>query len=142
MRIAAKTIKPSSSYSIVVPEDSQEEFDGAIASFWRPGEQLLLQLSSYLRHEGEQLDAATRMRDRMSKLERTFDVWRSKIHSDASVDQSTAEFTDQNGVLWLYSYLVWPHLTIFATVSGPAPVMNDDNNWAIQSIKSIRLTIH
>jgi len=139
----AKTVKPSSSYQLGLPKDICEQSEGGTSSFWLDGEPLLLQLSSYLREKGQQVGAQDRLRDRIAKHpQQTWRTWKRRIYAGPGVDQATAEFKDDNGVLWLHSYLVWPHLTIYATISGPKELLDDKNNWAMQGLKSVRLVTH
>ncbi len=137
-----KTVKPSSSYQLELPPQICEQMDGTVQSFWLDGDPRLLQLSSYVRGEGEQVGALDRLRDRTAKHDYQWKIWEVKIHPDVSIDQATGEFTDNEGVLWIHSYLVWPHLTIYLTISGPKDLVKTAENWAIQSVKSIRLTRH
>lgn len=137
-----KTVKPSSSYQLELPEQICEQTDGKVQSFWLDGGPLLLQLSSYIRGQGEQVGARDRLEDRIAKNDHRWKIWENKFHPDHAVDQATGEFTDSDGLLWVHSYLVWPHLTVYSTISGPKELMRDADNWAIQGLKSIRLTTH
>ena len=137
-----KVVQPSTSYQIALPNDACEQSDERVSSFWLDGKPLLLQLSSYVREKGLQIGARTRLEDRIVKQEHEWTTWEPKIHPDSYVDQATAEFTDEKGVLWVHSYLVWPHLTIYATISGPEELVRDQGNWAIQGLKSVKLVIH
>jgi hypothetical protein len=137
-----KTLKPSSSYKLVLPEDVCEQSDGRVSSFWLDGQPLLLQLSSYIRDKGTQTGASDRLKARIAKHAETWRVWKAKIYPDPVVDQATAEFTDPKGVVWMHTYLVWPHLTVYSTISGPKALVSDPNNWTIQGLKSVRLVTH
>jgi hypothetical protein len=137
-----KTVKPSSSYQVELPQHVCEQFDGKVQSFWLSGGPLLLQFSSYIRGEGEQVGARDRLKDRIVKHDGQWKIWETKICPDPAVDQATGEFTDNDGVLWVHSYLVWPHLTVYSTISGPRELVADVDNWAIQSLRSIRLITH
>ena len=99
---------------------------------------MLLQLSSYIRSEGKQFEAEHRLRERIAKDPGDWRVWSNKLCSSA-IEQATGERTDETGVVWLHTYLVWPHLTIYVTISGPPGVAGTLENWAIQAINSIRL---
>jgi hypothetical protein len=138
----AKTVAPSSSYQLQLPEEICEQHDGRVSSFWLDGAPLLLQLSSYIRGNGAQLTARDRLKKRIKKHDAQWRKWREKIHSDVRVDQATAEFTDDKGLLWVHSYLVWPHLTVYSTISGPETLVRDSDNWAFRSLKNLRLTTH
>jgi hypothetical protein len=138
----AKAVKPSSSYELALPESVCEQSDGRVSSFWLDGQPLLLQLSSYIRENGVPTAASDRLRARIAKHAESWRAWESKIYPDPAVDQATGEFTDAQGVLWVHTYLVWPHLTIYATISGPKAQVTDQNNWAIQGLKSVRLVTH
>jgi hypothetical protein len=137
-----KIIKPTSSYQLVVPEMICERLEEKIASFWMDDEPLLLQLSSYIRQEGLQITAKCRLEDRIEKDVQSWRLRKIGIFSDSSIDQAAAEYIDNDGLMWIHAYLVWPHLTIYATVSGPKKIVKDDENWAIQALKSIRLIQH
>jgi hypothetical protein len=102
---------------------------------------LLLQISSYLRGEGDQVAARQRLADRMAKHSENWKVWEERIYPDQSVDQATAEFLDAEGYLWIHSYLVWPHLSVYMTVSGPEADVRKPENWAINAVESVALTI-
>ena len=97
-----KTVRPSPSFTLAVPEEAREDDDQRVSSFWIDGQPLLLQLSSYLRYEGVQVDART----------------------------------------WIHTYLVWPHLTIHTTVSGPKSIVSSPDNWARHAVASIALAVH
>lgn len=137
-----KTVKPSSSYQLKLPQQICEQSGGGVLSFWLDGGPLLLQLSSYIRSEREQVRAQDRLRDRITKHDHQWKIWTTKIYPDPSVDQATGEFTDTDGLLWVHSYLVWPHLTVYSTISGPKDLVSDTDNWAVQSLKSVRLIMH
>jgi hypothetical protein len=137
-----KVVKPSSSYQVALPEEVSEQFEERVSSFWVDGIPLLLQLSSYVRERGRQVKARTRLKERIAKHAQRWKTWEAKIYPDSAVDQATAEFTDENGIFWVHSYLVWPHLTIYGTISGPEELVRDQENWAIQGLRSIRLISH
>jgi hypothetical protein len=137
-----KTIRPTGSYTIVVPSHIREDSDGRVSSFWIDGKPLLLQISSYARTEGPQVNAADRLAQRMAKTVQPWNVWARQMHPDTTVDQATAEYLDENGLLWIYTYLVWPHLTMLATISGPEEESRNQDSWASHSISSIRLAVH
>jgi hypothetical protein len=67
-------------------------------------------------------------------------MWKEEIYLECSVDQAAGEFSDEKGILWLHTYLVWPHLTIYATISGPEAEVRSPNNWAMDALRSIRPT--
>jgi hypothetical protein len=113
-----------------------------VASFWLEGQALLLQLSSYTRHEGSQEAAAQRLNERITRQPQAWRVWTKRIHPNCDIDQASAEFTDKDGVMWVHSYLVWPHLTVYATVSGPPHLVIQESNWAVQSLASTELIVH
>jgi ABC-type arginine transport system ATPase subunit len=137
-----KIVKPSSSYELVLPEGIIEQPDGRVTSFWVDGEQVLLQVSSYIREEGRQVTALDRLNDRIKKDSGVWNIWAEKIHLDGSIDQATAEMVDDSGLLWLHSYLVWPHLTVYSTISGPKEAVRHPDNWARCALKSVRLRTH
>ncbi len=133
---------PSPSYSISVPEAIREEHDERVTSLWLEGKPLLLQLSSYLRTEGKQVTAQSRLRERIEKHPAAWRMRPVGLHPDSLIDQAAAESLDEDGVLWLHSYLVWPHLTVYALISGPESEVRDAPNWAAEAVKSIELAVH
>jgi len=137
-----KTVKPSNSYQLSLPDDVREDIDRTVSSYWVEGRPLLLQLSSYIRTSGEQVGAEERLKDRMAKRAQDWTILETKIRTDSAVDEASAKFTDADGVTWMHSYLVWPHLTIYATIAGPAEQVSDPDNWSVCALKSIRLTVH
>lgn len=138
----SRTVRPSSSYQLELPPQICEQMDERVTSFWVDGGPLLLQLSSYIRSQGEQLTARDRLKDRIAKHDQQWQRWEAKIYPNLTVDQATAEYIDNDGLLWVHSYLVWPHLAIYSIISGPEDLVRRGDNWAIQSLKSIRLTAH
>jgi hypothetical protein len=137
-----KKMAPSPSYSIAVPTDVQEERDERVTSYWLKGQPLLLQLSSYLRSEGAQLSASQRLAERVARDSGSWRMWSNALHPDSTIDQATAEREDQNQTVWVHTYLVWPHLTVYALVSGPVAELRSPNNWATNAVRSIQLVGH
>lgn len=101
-----------------MPDAVQEQTDGSVSSFWMDGEPLLLQTSSYIREFGRQVGAQERLQDRMAQHAEKWRVWEERLHDNVR-DQAIGEHVDRIGNLWIHAYLVWPHLTVYATVSGP-----------------------
>jgi hypothetical protein len=66
----------------------------------------------------------------------------NQLHIVAPVDQATAEFLDENAVLWIHTYFVWEHLTIYATISGPEVEVGKSDSWAMDALNSINLNVH
>jgi hypothetical protein len=137
-----KLVKPSPSYEFKVPEEICEEHDQGVSSYWLEGSSLLFQVSSFIRGGGEQIHAQERLKVRMSKHAETWTVVKEKLYPDSVVDQASATFTDENEFRWIHTYLVWPHLTIYVTISSPSDLVANNENWAIQSLKSISLVLH
>ncbi len=137
-----KTVKPTPNYQLQLPVHVSEEVDGQVQSFWMSKQPLLLQLSSYVRTKGRQVTAATRMRQRMAKHANEWKLWNTQLLNDPRVDQQTAEYLDSEGILWVHSYLVWPHLTIYSLISGPPDLVHSRGNWAMEGVKSLQLVIH
>jgi hypothetical protein len=128
---------PTGSYSIGVPEGVIEDVDERIVSFWMKGHNLLLQVSSYARNEGVQVNAAERLADLFKRQPL------AKYSLGASIEIDCPDFAsttgiDENHFVWFYAYAVWDDLTIMITVSGNEPELMDNNNWAFTSVRSIR----
>jgi hypothetical protein len=56
MTTEKKTIRPSSNYQVVLPEEISEKSDDRVSSYWLAGEPVLLQMSSYIRDSGDQVE--------------------------------------------------------------------------------------
>jgi len=135
------TVRPTGSFSLRLPEGICDQRDERVSSFWVEDKPLLLQISSYLRSDGDQVAARERLAQRMAKHDENWKVWEKKIHPDQSVDQTTAEFLDSEGCLWIHSYLVWPHLSVYVTISGPEAEVRKPRNWAMNAVHSIAPTV-
>lgn len=133
----SRSVRPSNSFELSLPGTITEEYDAGVSSFWLADAPLLLQLSSYIRREGPQVTAEDRLRDRTAKTRGNWCAWNQRLSGASDVDQAAAELLD-DGVLWIHCYLVWPHLAIYATISGPPDAVRDPNNWAIQGLGSLR----
>jgi len=136
-----RTITPSSSYQLSLPASVQERTDGRVSNFWLNGEPLLLQTSSYIREAGSQVSAQARLSDRISKHPEQWCIWQERLHDDPRLDQAIGEFVDKSGVLWIHAYFVWPHLTVYATVSGPTEQVRERSNWALTGLRGLALVV-
>ena len=134
------TVRPTPSFALALPDGICDQRDERVSSFWFDGKPLLLQISSYSRSEGNQVTAHERLADRTAKDNQNWRLWKMKVHPDRSLDQATAEFLDEKGFLWIHSYLVWPHVTVYITVSGPAADVRLPGNWAITALQSVTPT--
>lgn len=138
---AVKTVSPTGSYFITLPEGIHEDYDDKVSSFWMDGEPLLLQLSSYSRSEGAPLSASNRLSDCVSSNPGQWVFSAKKVLEDRSVDQASAKIVDGNGVAWMHTYFVWPTLTIYATISGPEVQVHEETNWAFEALRRIRTAV-
>jgi hypothetical protein len=98
-------------------------------------------MSSYVGKSGSQVPAAERLRDRMLKHTGTWKVWQENLHGDSSVDQAVGEISE-DGLLWIHVYLVWSHLTVYATISGPPDIVRRSDNWAMECLREIGTIVH
>ncbi len=135
-------VRPTSSYQIELPDDISSQIDDRVSSFWINHQPLLLQLSSFQRADGTPLSAESRL---VGRIEKTPSKWKhltlDLVH-DSTVDQAFAEQCDGNGnMVWLHSYFVWPHLTVYATVSGPEQEVHDSESWAINALRSLSVVV-
>lgn len=126
----------SQSYSIDVPPDLRREVDDRVTSFWREGESLLLQLSSLRRSEGRQIKAIERLHDRLTRESRT--EREAVTLAASSPDRAGALFVDDKGFQWVYYYLVWPDLTVLATISDQSGNKELLKSWASRAVESIK----
>jgi len=129
-----KRANPFPSLSLLLPDDIVEDSDTKVASYWKPGDICLLQISSVLRVEGQQVSATQRLSDRM----RAGGEWRtvSLPCTIEGCDIAAASAKDGEGASWVHVYLVWDWLAVYATVSYKGdPSMCD---WAWSALFSIR----
>lgn len=132
-----KTISPTQSYFLKLPDDVVSDQDDRVFSWWRNGSEVLLQLSSYLRIEGPQVSAKDRLNDRLSQT----NFLLSAESSDLSIDCPDIAFAsgiDSEGIQWFYYYLVWPDLAIMATISGESRTLKSEGRWAIEALNSFK----
>lgn len=132
-----KTVTPTGSYKIDIPDDVVENIEERVISYWKPNENVLLQLSSYLRIEGEQVNAKQRLNDRLRK-ESLKNVTYENIGPKGCPDVAAASGIDEEGIRWFYCYAVWPDLTVFITISGPVEELRKFGNWAFNALNSLR----
>jgi hypothetical protein len=124
-----------------LPDEITEEIDDRVSSYWIAGESLLLQVSSYARQGGDQAGAIRRLQDRIAKSNAPWQIWAKRLHHDNRVDEAVGETKYESGLSWIHVYLVWPHLSVYATISGPDELVRVENNWSYEAIKSICLTL-
>jgi hypothetical protein len=134
-----KVVRPTGSYSVVLPEHISESVDTRVASYWITGEPLLLQLSSYQRVEGPPMPAHERLAQRMASTGGSWAELERNLCKDPTVDQAAAAIVSDD-VTWLHAYFVWPHLTVYATVSGPAPDALAPDTWAANALETISVS--
>lgn len=133
-----KTIQPSPSYQVIIPDDTVENVDGKVSSYWRPGSALLLQLSSTLRSQGEQVPAASRLRDLHNRLLADWSPFNLKLESFPG-DFAGSQMTDDGGEHWIHAYLTTNDLAVYATISGAVEHFKDESNWAIEAVRTLRM---
>ena len=111
-----KILQPAPSYEVTVPDDVVEDHDGRVSSYW-PGSALLLQLSSTLRIQGEQVSAADRLRDLHN---RSLAKWSpfNLIPVSLPGDFVASQMVDRKGLRWIHAYLTTSDLAVYATISG------------------------
>ena len=137
-----KRFHPSPGFEILLPDQIAHHSDERVSSFWIKGEPLLLQISSYLKGDGNPAAAGCRLQERMDKSSGQWKVWERCWTTPANTEQAIAETFDDKGLLWVHSYIVWPHLTVYATISGPEDTVRNPENWAISALCEMRLNIH
>ena len=135
-----KTVRLTSSYQIELPDDVNEAQERLVASFWRDGQSLALQLSSYIRNDGPQIPASVRLQEREASTAVVWTPMTSNIGSDKVPDEAAA-FYSEDQTVWLFAYFVWPHLTVLATISGLERDVFDETSWAMRALRSLRLTV-
>jgi hypothetical protein len=137
MMMRTKEVSPSDSYFVCVPEEIEEDIDGGVASYWLLRDDLLLQISSYVREQGVQIPAEVRLMERLNGGA-SQGIERFGITIDGCPDSASATWKDRDGVNWLGVYAVWPWITLFLTVSHPHRDVTLES-WALMSIGSLRV---
>lgn len=137
MMMPARDVSPFESCLISVPEQVEEDIDGTVASYWLAGDDLLLQISSYVREHGLQIPAAMRLTERLCRGALQ-DVETFDIKIEGCPDTAAASWKDDDGVNWIGVYAVWPWITVFFTVSHPHRDVTPES-WALMSIRSLRV---
>lgn len=116
-RSRIRRVSPTGSYIFSVPADCNEDADERVSSFWRDDSNVLLQVSSFLRVEGQQVSAATRLQERLDREGLQAQSCSVKPAFDCP-DIAYSAGLDSEGVLWITVFGAWPDLTIVSTVSG------------------------
>ncbi len=131
-----RIVSPTPSYSLRVPAGAEESVDERVVSYWIPGDDTLLQLSSYKRSTGDQVSARQRLHARLARGE--FDrITEERVTLGGCADVAAASGRDTEGTHWLYVYAVWPDFMVLATVSNPISKPGVDS-WALQALQSIQ----
>jgi hypothetical protein len=133
-----KILQPAPSYEVTVPDDVVEDHDGRVSSYWRPGSALLLQLSSALRIQSEQVSAADRLRDLHN---RSLAKWSPFNLTPVSFpgDFVASQMVDSKGLRWIHAHLTTSDLAVYATISGSVEDFKDESNWATEAVRTLRL---
>jgi hypothetical protein len=134
-----KRVQPFPSFDIVLPDAVVHQADERVTSYWVDGQRVLLQLSSYVKPEGSPIRAEQRLQERIAKSSGQWKMWACSPLLTCAAEQAIAETVDSEGVLWIHAYFVWPHLTVYATVSGPEDEVRNTRNWAITALDSMKL---
>jgi hypothetical protein len=103
---------------------------------------ILLQLSSYIMQNGAPpTPPALRLRDRIAKSSQDWNVLENTSLLIPGAEYAIGETLDENGLLWIHAYIVWPHLTVYVTISGPEDVVRTSPNWAQVAMESMRVRV-
>lgn len=133
-----KSVSPTRSYSLTFPDDIEEDYEDVVASFWRPGGRVALQISTCLRNEGRQVEAAERLADRLARDDpKQAEPFPTRV-APPDCSFAAARVVDACGLVWIHAYMTWPDLALYATVSGPADELADTNNWAFEALHSVK----
>ena len=124
---------------MILPTKVAEDKDDRVASYWMPGQGLLLQTSSYARFEGEPISAQDRLQARTAR-ESLSNLAIEKVSIPDCPDHAAVAGTDQEGCRWVYCYAVWSDLTILITISGTPQELEDNASWAFKALRSLRRT--
>jgi hypothetical protein len=132
-----KLISPSLSYEIPLPDDVVSDYDGDVASYWRNGSPVLLQLSSFVRSEGPQVVADQRLKELFRRSPGNWSAFELNFKTFLG-DSAGAQMNDDQGTKWIHIYLTTSRVAIYAIVSGP-PEELVASTWAFDAIRSLRI---
>ena len=132
----SKPVSPTGSYIMILPDNVCEDKDERVASYWLPGQEVLLQTSSYTRTEGKQVSANERLKARLAK-ENLSDVKNGNVSINSCPDCASMSGIDDKGCHWLFCYAVWQDLAILVTISGQPDELAQNGAWAFDGLKSI-----
>ncbi|MCE9582730.1 MAG: hypothetical protein K8T20_09575 [Planctomycetes bacterium] len=133
-------VQASPSYAISVPKRLNCENDGGVLSYWRPGSEIVLQLSSRVWAAPViNVTAAESLENHIPELSLS-KVHDESVHPERCPDWKCAAGNDREGNLWLICHAVWPGLRVLATVIGPATLPESEFEWAHNAIRSIEKT--
>lgn len=137
MKQGTRVITPTDSYSLRLPKEVVGQYEDRTASFWKPGEGTLLQVSSYVRLEGPQVPAGIRLDELLSR-ERLKVITRNVTEQVECPDWAAALAEDDEGVRWLYGYAVWPDLCVMVSISGIPQELANAGTWAFDALRSLQ----
>ena len=130
-----KAYSPTGSYRLSVPDDVVEKSDGEITSYWRPYEDVALQLSSRKRVQDQQVTARERLQERFATEP---EIAAEPVDLGiGDIDNAASTFLDKEGYRWFYIYVTWPDLAVFATVIGPPATLADPDHWTFEAIRTL-----
>jgi hypothetical protein len=120
--------------SLLLPDEIVEDADPNVASYWKPHDTCLLQLSSFVRDQGPQISAMQRLSERT----RVGGNWEPVDVSFTieGCDVAAASTQDDEATSWVHVYLVWEWVAVHATVSRKGEVSYCD--WAWNALNSVR----
>lgn len=130
-----KTVHPTPSYLLQIPADVEEDVDGNVISYWIPGDDTVLQISSYRRESGAQASAQQRLLARIHR-EDIEGAQTLTLDIPNCPDVAAIRYIDNDEVTWIIAYCVWADLTVFASISRPGT--ESPSAWAHDSLQSIR----
>jgi hypothetical protein len=136
-----KRVQPSPSFEIFLPDAVVHQTDEHVSSFWIDGGPVLLQLSSYVKLDGVPTPAKQRLQERILASSGRWKLWESSPLFIDGAERAIAETIDPEGLLWVHAYIVWPHLTVYATISGPEDELRNPKNWAITALETVKLCV-
>lgn len=134
-------ISPTGTYQISLPRDIRSDISDDVFSYWRDGSSVLLQLSSYIRNSGPQVEACERLRERIAS---TPGKWLPAIYikgEGEKPNRCSAQQIDSDGILWIHTYCVWPKLAIYITLSGNPETLHSEGEWGFRALESLRSLI-
>ena len=136
-------LNPSDSYHLTIPDDAEIRFGVGVTSVFRPGEEVVLQLSSVRRDESASRHWASAEERLQQHLAKDDFVAQSELirHLNINGPEIAARtVTYRDGWSIIIVYLCWSRIALLLTITAPTEHCDAIPHWIWDSIVSIELS--